>query len=105
MRYFTLKTIDSITPGCGEELGDLLAKSADAELEKIEQSEYDHSYGIINAAQLLYLAADAYRAGAGASIGRSRSMRYYEAADNAIYQADKLYEKAKAKINERKVTV
>lgn len=105
MRYFTLKRVDSITPSCGEELGDLLAKSADAELEKIEQSEYDHSYGIINAAQLLYLAADAYRAGAAASIGHSRSMRYYAAADNAIYQADKLYEKAKAAINAEEVAL
>lgn len=105
MRYFTLKTFDSITPSTGEELGDLLAKSADAELEKIEQSEYDHNCGIINAAQLLYLAADAYRAGAGASIGRSRSMRYHEAADNAIYQADKLYEKAKAAMNAKQVAL
>ena len=103
MRYFTLKTVDRIAPSTGEDLGDLLVKSANAQLELIEKSEYKNNCCLSRVAQILYLAADAYNAGAAASIGHSRSMRYEAAANKATQQADALYAEEMAKAHNQNV--
>ena len=105
MRYFTLKTVDRITPSTGEDVGDLLVKSANAKLEQIEKSEYKNNYCLSTVAQILYLAADAYNAGAAASLGHSRSMRYECAAKKATQQADALYAEEIAKKHNQPVTL
>lgn len=105
MRYFTLKTVDRITPSTGEDVGDLLVKSANTKLEQIEKSEYKNNYCLSTVAQILYLAADAYNAGAAASLGHSRSMRYECAAKKATQQADALYAEEMAKEHNQPVTL
>lgn len=102
MNYFTLKTADKITPTTGEDVGDLLVNSALAQLERLEKLEHDTSYAVLTAVQLLYIAADAYKAGAAVSLGHSRAARYHQAARQAKQQADDLYAKASAKIAENR---
>jgi len=102
MQKFELKRITEIAPNCGESLGELLARLATHEEERfraIETASVAHWGG--NIAQLLYLAAEAYEAGASASIGHNRSDRYEAAAQGFRQRAEKLEAEGKAQRDAR----
>lgn len=80
MKYVELKTTTQIAPSQGEDLGNVLAGCADNVSGKSP----------LTAAQMLYLAADAFDAGASASIGHNRSDRYEERARELRARADNL---------------
>ena len=80
---FSLKA-SNITPPQGEDLGSDLAKRGEALL--VRGAEIGHrssgAYYRARAATLFLLAAEAYEAGAAASIGHNRASRYRDAARN-----------------------
>ena len=86
-----------ITPSCGEELGGTLARLATAEEDRfraIETASVAHWGSTV--AQILYLAAEAFEAGAAASIGHKRSDRYMAAAAGHRIKAEGLEAEARA---------
>lgn len=93
MRYFELNTTTSISPGTGEDLGNALANAATAREQQLRDgpgaANVDHWSATI--AQMLYLGADAFEAGASASIGHNRSDRYQQRAKELRTKADDLY--------------
>lgn len=94
---FALKRIREISPSCGEDLGGTLARLANAEMERvaaIETASVVHWGPTV--AQLFYLAAEAYEAGAAASIGHNRTDRYLQAARTHRASAEQLEAAAKA---------
>ena len=96
MSYFTLNTTQSITPSTGEDVGNLLANSALARIAEIDGWETNGKYARINAAQLLFLAADAYDNGAAVSLGHGRSQRYTNIARSLRRQAEDIVTAARA---------
>lgn len=84
MQKFQLKRITDIAPGCGEDLGAALITGAGYIASRSTR------------AQMLYLAAEAYEAGASASIGHNRSARYEEQAGQARRHAAALEAEVKA---------
>lgn len=96
MQKFELKRVTEIVPNCGEELGGTLLRLAAAEEARyraIETASVAHWAGTV--AQLLYLGADAFCAGAAASIGHNRSARYEARAAEARRHAEALEAEAK----------
>lgn len=79
--YFRLQKIDRIVPACGEDLGRFLKDAADLSVAKWEaKPESPREFWAPKIAEIYMLAADAYEAGASASIGHSRTDRYMEQA-------------------------
>lgn len=71
----------SITPSCGEDLGNALAEAAEAQETAFRASPNGRvMHWGSTVAQVYYLAADAFVHGASASIGHNRSDRYEERA-------------------------
>lgn len=79
--YFQLEKIGRIVPACGEDLGRFLKEAADLSVAKWSaMPNSPREFWAPKVAQIYMLAADAYEAGASASIGHSRSDRYMEQA-------------------------
>lgn len=100
-RAFTLKRERDITPSCGEDLGAALARLAEGEIERlraIETASVAHWAGTV--AQMLYLAAEAFRQGASVSIGHKRSDRYEQRAWELDARAVSLEAEAKQQRDE-----
>lgn len=98
---FELKRIREITPSFGEDLGGTLARLAVAEAERFAANPNAKvMYWGGTVAQLFYLAAEAYEAGAAASIGHNRTDRYLSAARTHRAAAEQLETAAKAQRDE-----
>ena len=98
---FELRRMRDIAPSCGEDLGAALARFAAAEEERFRSNPDGkgmHWAGTV--AQVLYLAAEAFEAGAAASIGHSRADRYEERARALRAGATALEAEAAARHNE-----
>ena len=79
-----------LTPTAGEELGDLLANAANELLTRRRATSNDgkvNDYTLRQVAQLRHLAAQAFDAGAGVTIGHNRADRYMSAAQRLRSQA------------------
>jgi hypothetical protein len=84
---FKLETTEQIAPVSGEQLGGDLRAAGDALLNRMSAPSED---GARRVAVLWNLAADAFVAGAAASIGHNRARRYEEAARELRQNADSL---------------
>jgi hypothetical protein len=98
MQYFNLTTATSITPSCGEDVGELLARAAATRLTEIDGWSYDGNSSRISAAQLMFLSADAFDRAASASLGHNRAARYRTAAQGLRREAEEIITKARAAI-------
>lgn len=81
MQKFELKQVTEIAPGCGEDLGSALARFAESEEQRcraLPNGKVSYWGSVVE--QTLYLAAEAFEAGASASIGHNRAARYEERA-------------------------
>lgn len=98
-RLFKLETVGgygSICPSSGEELGETLARLASQEMERcVANPGAEVMYWGGRVAQLFYLAADAYEAGAAVTIGHNRSDWYLTAASRHRKMGDELTAQAK----------
>lgn len=87
----------NITPGCGEDLGEMLAKAASLREGDFRCNPNARISSWANTvAQLYFLAADAFDQGAAASIGHNRADRYASRADGLRRRAATLEAEAKA---------
>jgi len=95
MQKFELKRIANISPGCGEDLGGALNRFATEEEARFRANpQAKVMYWASTVVQLLYLAAEAFEAGANASIGHGRSGRYDQAARDLRLRAVALADEA-----------
>lgn len=86
----------SVTPGCGEDLGAMLAGAASLrEGDARCNPEAKVMYWGNTVAQVYFLAADAYEQGASASIGHNRSDRYETRARELRAKAESILTEAK----------
>jgi len=93
---FKLTRNREISPGCGEDLGQTLARLAAMEMERhIANPNAKVAHWGDGVAQLFHFAADAYEAGASVTIGHNRSDRYIAAAKQHRSMADELINQAK----------
>lgn len=95
-RYWHLEHVRGIVPNQGEELGDALRKAANALEKSSREGPGSVEYWASRTAQLYHLAADAFLAGASASMGHNRADRYQEAARELRAKATSLYEEGRA---------
>jgi hypothetical protein len=79
----------TIVPSEGEDWGNYFRQQARSFVEKIERGE-SRSHWSRFAVQLFEFAADAFEAGAGASIGHNRTARYMDAARGCRNMAEEL---------------
>jgi len=98
-RLFKLSTAGeygSIAPSTGEELGQLLAKLGHEVVnDHAANPNAKVAYWGDTVAQLFYMAADAYEAGAAVTIGHNRSDQYLQAANQHRKMADELCNQAR----------
>lgn len=95
-RYFSLEHVRGIVPNQGEELGDALRAAAKDLEKRMREGPGSVEYWATRTSALYHLAADAFIAGAAASIGHNRSDRYHEAARELRAKATSLYEEGRA---------
>lgn len=88
---FHLEHRDRIVPHDGEDNGGAIAVAAALLLKSYEERGARREYFIPHVAQLYCLAADAYEAGAAASIGHNRTDRYMRRAAELRQLAEDLY--------------
>lgn len=88
-------------PDHGESLGQALAAAAYAKEQCIRKAGNGVEYSCHVIAEMLYLAADAYEAGAAASIGHNRADRYEEAARQHRTNAEALLAEGRAQRDAR----
>lgn len=92
-QFFKLDRINPIVPNTGEEVGEMLRKAA---ADKVTvMSPTAPAWFVENVCQLFYLAADAFDAGASASIGHNRAERYEARARACRAEADRLIAEAR----------
>lgn len=96
MKYFELKRTQRIAPGQGEDLGCMLGTMAQEREDAMRAGPGSVEYWAGTVAQLLYIAADAFDAGAAASIGQKRMERYEQRARELKAKAAALYAEGRA---------
>jgi len=93
---FKLSPTSSITPSRGEDLGTALARFAAAEEERFRSNPgASVTYWGETVADVMFVAADAFDAGASASIGHNRADRYQERAGELRRKAEALLVEAR----------
>ena len=100
-QVFGLKRISEIVPHSGEDLGQALATAALDREALCRAGPGSIEYWAYPVAQMLYLAAEAYEAGAAVCGGHNRADRYHAAAKGYRTKAAELEAQAKAQHDER----